>query len=139
MAEGANLAAILHGIGDLRLEERAMPAPGPGEVLVAVQSVGICGSDVHYWESGRIGAFVVRAPLVLGHEAAGVVAAVGPGVTSLREGDRVALEPGCPAMPAPPARAAATTSAPTSASWRRRRSTARSSAISPTRPTSAIA
>lgn len=73
-----------------------MPHPGSGEVLVAMQSVGVCGSDVHYWERGRIGSFVVRAPLILGHESAGVVAALGPGVTGLRVGDRVSLEPGIP-------------------------------------------
>jgi L-iditol 2-dehydrogenase len=96
MSETTNRAAVLHGVRDLRLEERPTPAPGPGEALVAIRAVGVCGSDVHYWERGRIGPFVVRAPLVLGHEAAGVVAAVGPGVTHLRPGDRVALEPGVP-------------------------------------------
>jgi L-iditol 2-dehydrogenase len=91
-----NLAAVLHGIGDLRLEERPAPAPGPDEVLVAVRSVGVCGSDVHYWERGRIGSFVVRSPLILGHETAGVVEVVGANVTHLRPGDRVAIEPGVP-------------------------------------------
>lgn len=93
---GPNLAAVLHGIGDLRVEERPVPQPGVGDVLVAMRSVGICGSDVHYWEDGRIGSFVVEAPMVLGHESAGVVAGVGAGVTTLRPGDRVALEPGVP-------------------------------------------
>ncbi|MDP8922860.1 MAG: alcohol dehydrogenase catalytic domain-containing protein, partial [Chloroflexota bacterium] len=93
---GPNLAAVLHGIGDLRVEERPLPDPGEGQVLVAMRSVGICGSDVHYWEEGRIGGFVVEAPMVLGHESSGVIAAVGPGVTSPRPGDRVALEPGVP-------------------------------------------
>lgn len=80
----------------LRLEQRPLPTPGPGEVLIQIRAVGVCGSDVHFWQSGRIGDFVVRAPLVLGHESAGVVAKVGPDVTSLRPGDRVALEPGVP-------------------------------------------
>ena len=93
---GPNLAAVLHGIGDLRVEERPIPEPVPGDVLVAMRSVGICGSDVHYLTHGRIGSFVVEAPMVLGHESAGVVAAVGPGVTTLKPGDRVALEPGIP-------------------------------------------
>jgi L-iditol 2-dehydrogenase len=91
-----NDAAILHAIGDLRLDERPMPRPGQGEVLVAIRSVGICGSDVHYWHRGRIGDFVVRGPLILGHEAAGIVETVGDGVTTLHSGDRVALEPGVP-------------------------------------------
>ena len=96
MIDGPNLAAVLHGIDDLRIEERPIPEPGPGEVLVAMRSVGICGSDVHYLAHGRIGSFIVNAPMVLGHESAGVVAAVGPGVSSLQPGDRVALEPGVP-------------------------------------------
>ena len=59
-------------------------------------SVGICGSDVHYWTHGAIGDFIVKAPMVLGHEAAGVVTEVGDGVTNVKEGDRVAIEPGVP-------------------------------------------
>ena len=61
-----------------------------------MQSVGICGSDVHYWVHGRIGDFVVEAPMVMGHEASGLVVGVGEGVTSLQPGDRVAIEPGVP-------------------------------------------
>lgn len=68
----------------------------PHDVLVAIKWTGICGSDVHYWQHGGIGKFVVRDPMVLGHESAGVVARVGVGVTSLRVGDRVAVEPGRP-------------------------------------------
>lgn len=93
---GPNLAAVLHGIGDLRVEARPIPEPGPGDALIAMRTVGICGSDVHYLAHGRIGSFVVQAPMVLGHESAGVVEAVGAGVTSLKPGDRVALEPGVP-------------------------------------------
>ncbi len=70
--------------------------PGPGQVRVQVQSVGICGSDVHYYEHGRIGDFVLKSPMVLGHEAAGVVHQVGEGVESLSPGDLVAMEPGVP-------------------------------------------
>ncbi len=94
--ERRNLASVLHGVGDLRLEERPVPAPGAGEVLLAMRSIGICGSDVHYLEHGRIGSFVVEEPMVLGHESAGVVEEVGPGVDQLSPGDRVAIEPGVP-------------------------------------------
>lgn len=68
----------------------------PYEVLVAIKWTGICGSDVHYWQHGGIGSFIVKEPMVLGHESAGVVAKVGTGVTSLQVGDRVAVEPGYP-------------------------------------------
>ena len=91
-----NRAAVLHAPGDVRIEERAVPEPGPREVLVEISAVGVCGSDVHYYEHGRIGDHVVRAPLVLGHESAGRVAAVGPEVTRHAVGDRVTLEPGVP-------------------------------------------
>jgi L-iditol 2-dehydrogenase len=89
-------ASVLRGVGDVAVEERPIPEPGPGEVLVRVGSVGVCGSDVHYYEQGRIGPYVVDRPLVLGHEAGGELAAVGPGVDSLRPGQRVSLEPGVP-------------------------------------------
>jgi len=78
------------------VEERPLPETGADEVLVEVGSVGTCGSDVHYYEHGRIGDFVVREPLVLGHEVGGRVVAVGPGVAADRIGERVALEPGVP-------------------------------------------
>ena len=74
-----------------------MPEPGPGQVLIEVSAVGVCGSDVHYFEDGRIGDFVVEAPLVLGHEASGVVRALGPGTSGrVQAGQRVAMEPGIP-------------------------------------------
>ena len=88
--------SVLRGVRDVVVEERPVPAPAPGEVLVRIGSVGVCGSDVHYYRHGRIGDFVVRSPLVLGHEAGGVIAAVGPGVTEDRVGERVAIEPGAP-------------------------------------------
>jgi L-iditol 2-dehydrogenase len=91
-----NQAAVLHGIREIRLEERPVPEPGPREVLVDVRAVGVCGSDVHYYEHGRIGSFVVHEPLILGHETSGVVAAVGAEVTKHKSGERVALEPGIP-------------------------------------------
>jgi L-iditol 2-dehydrogenase len=88
--------AVLRGRGDVALEERPVPEPGPGQVAVRVTSVGVCGSDTHYYDHGRIGRFVVEEPLVLGHEAAGEVAALGPGVTSPAVGQRVSIEPGVP-------------------------------------------
>ncbi|XP_012689824.1 sorbitol dehydrogenase [Clupea harengus] len=91
-----NLSVVLHSQGDLRLEHRPIPEPGPNEVLLQMHSVGICGSDVHYWQHGRIGDFVVKKPMVLGHEASGRVVKVGSAVTHLKPGDRVAVEPGVP-------------------------------------------
>jgi L-iditol 2-dehydrogenase len=89
-----NLGAVLHGIGDLRVEEIPMPVPANNEVLISIRSVGICGSDAHYLDHGRIGNFVCTGPMVLGHEASGVVTALGADVKSLAVGDRVAIEPG---------------------------------------------
>jgi L-iditol 2-dehydrogenase len=91
-------AAVLRGAGDVGIEDRPVPRAGPGEVVVRVRSVGVCGSDTHYYDHGRIGSFVVEAPLVLGHEAAGEVAEVGPGVTRVAVGQRVSVEPGVPDM-----------------------------------------
>ncbi len=87
-------AAVLRNTFEIALEEIPVPEPGPGEVLVKVMAVGICGSDIHYYEHGRIGRYVVEKPLILGHECAGVVAKVGDKVTRFRVGDRVAVEPG---------------------------------------------
>lgn len=86
--------AVMTDIKKVRIEEREKPVPKEGEVLVKVEYVGICGSDLHYYESGRIGNFIVEPPFVLGHEAGGTVVEVGSGVTHLKAGDRVALEPG---------------------------------------------
>lgn len=88
--------SVLRGIGELGVEERPVPQPGPDEVLIRIGSVGVCGSDVHYYEHGRIGSYVVDQPLILGHEAGGQIAAVGSGVTSLSVGERVSIEPGVP-------------------------------------------
>lgn len=85
---------VLTSPGELVLAERPVPRPGPGQVLVAVRSVGVCGSDVHYFQHGRIGDFVVRAPLVLGHEVSGRIVAAGPEVDPGQVGARVAVEPG---------------------------------------------
>ncbi|MFN8619851.1 MAG: NAD(P)-dependent alcohol dehydrogenase [Chloroflexota bacterium] len=89
-------AAVLHGVGDLRLDTVPVPAYGPDQVLVRVRACGLCTSDVHYLQHGRIGEYVVREPMILGHEVAGDVVAVGADVTSVRVGDRVAVEPGVP-------------------------------------------
>lgn len=91
-----NLSAVLHAPRDLRVEERPHPVPGAHDVLVRPGAVGICGSDVHYYEHGRIGPHVVRAPMVVGHEAAGTVVEVGADVDPARVGELVALEPGVP-------------------------------------------
>jgi L-iditol 2-dehydrogenase len=89
-------AAVLRGVDDLVIEERAAPEPGPHEVLVRVDAVGVCGSDVHYLKHGRIGDFVVEQPMVLGHESSGTVVGVGSAVDPARVGQKVSLEPGVP-------------------------------------------
>ena len=88
--------AVLNRPGEIEVVARADPQPGPEEVRVRVAAVGVCGSDTHYFDHGRIGSYVVTAPLVLGHEASGVIDAVGPGVDEARVGQRVSVEPGVP-------------------------------------------
>jgi len=85
--------SVLRRVHDVALEDADIPVPGPSQVLVEVAAVGICGSDVHYFEHGRIADFVVRDPLVLGHEASGTIIALGSAVTDRIAGQRVALEP----------------------------------------------
>jgi L-iditol 2-dehydrogenase len=87
-------AAVLHGIDDLRVEEVPVPSLGPEDALVRVQACGICTSDVHYYVHGRIGRYVVESPMIVGHELAGDVVAVGEAVDHLPVGTRVAVEPG---------------------------------------------
>ncbi|KAJ3491321.1 hypothetical protein NLI96_g789 [Meripilus lineatus] len=87
-------AAVLHGPKDLRFEPRTLWPPHQGQVQVAVTATGLCGSDLHYYMHGRNGDFALQAPLVLGHESAGVVTAVGPGVKNFVVGQRVAIEAG---------------------------------------------
>jgi len=91
-----NRAAVMHGTHDVRLEDVPVPEPGKDEVLVEIRAVGVCGSDVHYYEEGRIGSFVVEKPLILGHESMGTVVALGDNATKHEIGDRVTLEPGGP-------------------------------------------
>lgn len=88
--------AVLTEPGTIAVEARPVPAPAADEVVVELRSVGVCGSDTHYYDHGRIGDHVVTAPLVLGHESAGVVVAVGADVDPARLGERVAIEPGVP-------------------------------------------
>ena len=88
-----NTAVTLHGARDLRLEAQDAPALGAHDVRLRLGAGGICGSDLHYWQHGRVGAFVIREPLVPGHEASGVVEAVGAEVTRVKPGDRVAIDP----------------------------------------------
>lgn len=86
--------AVMLGIGKMGFEERPIPQPKDDEVLVKLDYVGICGSDMHYYETGAIGDKVVNPPFVLGHEPGGVVVETGRNVKHLKVGDRVALEPG---------------------------------------------
>ncbi len=91
------LSIIAHGPRDLRLEDGADPdAPGPGEVAIDLRTGGICGSDLHYFHHGGFGAVRIREPMVLGHEVAGIVAALGDGVTGLTAGQTVAINPSMP-------------------------------------------
>ena len=87
------LACRIHAKDDLRVEQADMPDAGPGEVLLKLGAGGICGSDLHYYFEGRNGSFVVREPLIPGHEASGIVVAVGAGVTRVKPGDKVAVSP----------------------------------------------
>lgn len=90
-------ALVLERQKELALRDIDLPMDvAPGSVKIRINTVGVCGSDVHYYTHGKIGPFVVRAPMVLGHEAAGTVVEVGEGVTHLAVGDRVCMEPGIP-------------------------------------------
>lgn len=90
-------ALVLEKVRELSLRDIDLPmAVGPDDVKIKIDTVGVCGSDVHYYTHGRIGSFVVNAPMVLGHEAAGVIVEAGANVSSFRVGDRVCMEPGIP-------------------------------------------
>lgn len=91
---GTMNAAVMEGIGKMGYTRRPIPTPKADEVLVKLEYVGICGSDMHYYETGAIGDYVVKPPFVLGHEPGGTVVGVGSHVTHLKVGDKVALEPG---------------------------------------------
>lgn len=92
--EGKMKVAVMTAIGQMAFEERDIPKAKDNEVLVKLEYVGICGSDLHYYEAGAIGNFIVEPPFVLGHEPGGTVVEVGKDVKHLKVGDRVALEPG---------------------------------------------
>src|SRR5215212_6315897 len=90
-------ALVLEKTKHLSLRPIEVDEPmGARDVRIKIHTVGICGSDVHYYTHGRIGPFVVEAPMVLGHEASGTVMEVGSAVTNLKPGDRVCMEPGIP-------------------------------------------
>lgn len=89
-------AVVVHGAKDLRVDELPDPVPGGGEVLIAMEWGGICGSDVAYWRHGASGTAVLEHPLVLGHEMAGRVAGTGPGVTGIDLGTPVTVHPATP-------------------------------------------
>jgi L-iditol 2-dehydrogenase len=94
-------AAFLDKPGHLYLEQVPVPNCGPGEVLIQLREVGICGSDLHYYKEGRVGDNVVRAPHILGHECSGVVVEAGPRAGDFAPGDRVTVEPGLPCLSCP--------------------------------------
>lgn len=89
-------AVVIHAAKDLRIEERQAEQPGPGQVDVAIEAGGICGSDLHYYNHGGFGTVRVREPMILGHEVAGTIKALGEGVSHLAVGDRVAVSPSRP-------------------------------------------
>lgn len=90
-------ALVLERKGELGIRDVELAEPlGPHDVRIALRKVGVCGSDVHYYTHGAIGPFVVREPMILGHEASGIVVDIGEAVTDLSPGDRVCMEPGIP-------------------------------------------
>jgi L-iditol 2-dehydrogenase len=92
--QGKMKVAVMTDIMKMDFFQKDIPQPKPNEVLVKLEYVGVCGSDLHYFENGRISDFIVKPPFVLGHEAGGVVVEVGSEVKHLKTGDKVALEPG---------------------------------------------
>ncbi|KAJ5348529.1 alcohol dehydrogenase [Penicillium brevicompactum] len=92
-----NPSFVLRTVKDVVIEDRPKPElKDPYDVIVHVAQTGICGSDVHYWQRGRIGDYKLTGPMVLGHESSGVIVETGSKVTNLKPGDRVAMEPGVP-------------------------------------------
>ncbi len=89
-------AVVIHAAKDLRIEEREADVLAPGQVDVAVEAGGICGSDLHYYNHGGFGTVRLREPMILGHEVAGTIKALGAGVSGFAVGDRVAVSPSRP-------------------------------------------
>ena len=89
-------AIVIHAAKDLRVEERDIGAPGSGQVAIRIGAGGICGSDLHYYNHGGFGTIRVKHPMVLGHEVAGTITALGAGVADFAVGDRVAVSPSRP-------------------------------------------
>lgn len=98
MSQVSNPAFVLKSIKNVKFENRPLLELGPKEVRVYIKQTGICGSDVHYWQKGKIGKFILQdgQDMVLGHESSGIVVKVGKDVSTLKAGDRVAIEPGVP-------------------------------------------
>ncbi|CAL9408554.1 L-idonate 5-dehydrogenase (NAD(P)(+)) [Streptomyces sp. enrichment culture] len=90
------LGCVIHGAGDLRVEEVPVPVPGPGQALVAVRYGGVCGSDLHYWRHGGVGDFRLREPMLPGHEVVGTVVSYGDGASGPATGTAVAVHPATP-------------------------------------------
>jgi len=89
-------AAVLEKAGKISIQEKPKPECSDNKVIIKIKEVGLCGSDVHFYNDGRIGDFVVEKPIILGHESSGTVVEVGKNVKGLKVGDRVSIEPGIP-------------------------------------------
>lgn len=94
--EGKMNVAVMTAAKKMEWTKRDIPKTGKGELLVKLEYVGVCGSDLHFYEMGRLGNWIPDGPLVLGHEPGGVVTEIGEGVEGFKVGDRVAIEPGVP-------------------------------------------
>jgi L-iditol 2-dehydrogenase len=94
MSEAMMRAAVLEKPLSIVVKTVQRPVPGPNDALIKVHCIGVCGSDIHYYEHGKIGRYVVDSPIILGHELAGEIIQVGDQVTNVAVGDRVAVEPG---------------------------------------------
>lgn len=94
MTKATMTAAVLNKPLDMKIKQVPIPVPKADEALLKVYCIGVCGSDVHYYEHGRIGRYVVEKPIILGHELAGEVIEIGSAVQNVKVGDRVAVEPG---------------------------------------------